>query len=55
MLELLLKRKSIRSYTGDSISKEELNILLKAADASPVGMKQYENLHLTIITNKALL
>ena len=55
MLELLLKRKSIRSYTGDSISKEELNILLKAADASPVGMKQYENLHLTIITNKSLL
>ena len=45
MLDLLLKRKSVRSYTGKSISEEELNIILKAADASPVGLKQYENLH----------
>ena len=55
MLDLLLKRKSVRSYTGEGISEEELNIILKAADASPVGLKQYENLHLTIITNKELL
>ena len=55
MLDLLLKRKSVRSYTGKSITDEELNIILKAADASPVGLKQYENLHLTVISNKDLL
>ena len=55
MIDLLLKRKSVRSYTGEGISEEELNIILKAADASPVGLKQYENLHLTVITNKELL
>ena len=55
MLELLLKRKSVRSYNGNTISDEELNLILKAADASPVGLKQYENLHLTVITNKELL
>ena len=55
MLETILKRKSVRSYTGENISKEELDILLKAASASPVGLRQYENLHLTIISNKEML
>ena len=55
MIKTLFKRKSVRTYTGESISKEELNIILKAADASPVGLKQYETLHLTVITNKDLL
>ena len=55
MIETLLKRKSVRTYTGESITDEELSIILKAADASPVGLKQYETLHLTIITNENLL
>ncbi len=54
-METLLKRKSIRSYTGENITDEELNIILKACDAAPVGMKKYESLHLTIIQNKELL
>ena len=55
MIDTLFKRKSVRSYTGENITEEELKIILKAADASPVGMRQYESLHLTIITNKDLL
>ncbi len=55
MLETIFKRKSVRNYTGQAISEEKLNIILKAADASPVGMKQYETLHLTVITNKEIL
>ena len=55
MLENILKRKSVRNYTGEQITEEELNLILKAADASPVGLKQYETLHLTVITNKDLL
>ena len=54
-LEAICSRKSIRSYTGESITNEELNTLLKAANASPVGMGQFESLHLTVITNKELL
>ena len=54
-MNTILKRKSVRSYTGENITNEELQLILKAADASPVGMKQYETLHLTIITNKELL
>lgn len=54
-LEAICSRKSIRSYTGESITNEELNTILKAANASPVGMGQFESLHLTVITNKELL
>lgn len=53
--ETICSRKSIRSYTGENITPEELQKILKAANASPVGMGQYENLHLTIVTNLELL
>lgn len=51
----ICSRKSIRSYTGEPVTQEELNKILKAANAAPVGMGQYENMHLTIITNKEIL
>ena len=54
-VETICSRKSVRSYTGESITPEELDTILKAANASPVGMGQYESLHLTVITNKELL
>lgn len=55
MIETVCSRKSIRSYTGEQITEEELNEILKAANASPVGMGQYDNMHLTIITNPEIL
>ena len=54
-METICKRKSVRNYTGESITNEELNTILKAANASPVGMGQFDSMHLTIITNKELL
>ena len=54
-METICKRKSVRSYTGENITDDELNTILKAANASPVGMGQFDSLHLTIITNKELL
>ena len=51
----LTSRRSIRSYTGEQISSEELNLLLKAANAAPVGMGQYDSVHLTVIQNAELL
>lgn len=53
-LETIFSRRSVRSFTG-SISEEELNILLKAAYASPVGRAMYDNVHLTVITSQGLL
>lgn len=54
-METICSRKSVRSYTGENITAEELSVILKAANASPVGMGQFDSLHLTVITNKELL
>lgn len=55
LTEALIKRRSVRSYTGEPISDDELETILKAACVAPVGMGRYEDAHLTIITNKELL
>lgn len=54
-LETICKRKTIRNYTGKDITDQELETILKSANASPVGMGQYENVHLTVIKNKEIL
>ena len=54
-METICKRKSVRNYTGENITNKELSTILKAANASPVGMGQFDSLHLTVITNKELL
>ena len=51
MIETICSRKSIRSYTGENITAAELDVILKAANAAPVGMGQFDSLHLTVITN----
>lgn len=53
-LEAIARRKSVRSFSG-KITEKELNTILKAAYASPVGRARYENVHLTVITNRELL
>lgn len=50
-METICSRKSVRTYTGEQITEEQLNTILKAANAAPVGMGQYEGVHLTVITN----
>ena len=42
-METICSRKTIRSYTGENITADELNVILKAANASPVGMGQYDS------------
>lgn len=54
-LETLYSRKSIRSYTGELITEEELNEILKSAYAAPVGRAMYDSLQLTVITNQDYL
>lgn len=54
-METICARKSVRTYTGEPITADELNIILKAANAAPVGMGQYDAVHLTVITNKEML
>lgn len=53
--DTLYSRKSVRSYTGEPVSDEELKAILKAAEAAPVGMGQYDDMHLTLIKNPEIL
>ena len=48
-------RKSIRSYTGESITDAQLERILTAAYEAPIGMKRYDSIHLTVITNPEIL
>ena len=54
-LETLNKRKSVRSYTEEPVSDNDLTTILECAWCSPVGMKQYDSLRLTVIKNQELL
>lgn len=48
-------RRSIRSYTNDVITEENLERILRAAQAAPIARALYDNMHLTIVTNAELL
>ncbi|SDB18281.1 nitroreductase family protein [Eubacterium oxidoreducens] len=47
-------RKSVRSYTG-KVTDEQIQEVLFAAQAAPVGMAKYDTIHLTVIKDRALL
>lgn len=55
LMEILDKRKSIRSFTGEAISEDSMKQILHAATASPVGMGKYDSVHLTVVKDKSLL
>lgn len=55
LYDALNQRRSIRSYTGEQPTKEQLDRILTAAYEAPVGMGKYDSIHLTVITNKDLL
>lgn len=50
--EAINVRKSVRSYTGEPVSEEELKAILMAGQSAPIGMAKYETIHLSVITNK---
>ena len=54
-MDAIFSRRSIRSYTGEMPSDEELNLILKAVYASPVGMGRYDSLHVTVVKSKNFL
>lgn len=54
-LDTLFSRKTVRSYTGEQLSDEQLATVMHAANAAPIGRGQYDTMHLTVIQNAALL
>lgn len=53
--DTLYRRKTVRNYTGQAITDEQLAKVVKAAQASPIGLRRYDTLHMTVIRNKAFL
>lgn len=53
--ETICSRKSVRTYTGEKPTDAEMEKILIAANAAPVGMKAYDTLVLTVITDQTLL
>ena len=54
-VKMFALRQSCRSYTDEPISDIQLNAILKAGNASPVGMGRFENLKIIAIQKKDLL
>lgn len=54
-LETLFSRRSIRTYNGENITESDLNQILKAAYASPVGRALFDTLNITVISNRNYL
>lgn len=49
------QRRSIRSYTSEPISEAAMKNIVYAANDAPVDMRKYNSVHLTVISDKALL
>ena len=55
VFDAIVNRKSVRSYTGEPPTDEEMDRLLTAANCAPVASARYSTNHLTVITNRGLL
>lgn len=53
--QVLALRKSVRSYTDETVSKENLDALVKAALASSVGKHNDAGYTLCVVTDPSLL
>jgi len=51
----LTNRCSVRAYESRKPGTAEIDALLMAASLAPVGMGLYEHIHLTVVTNEAVL
>ena len=54
-LNILSKRKSIRSYNEKVVPEPIIDYIVAAAQTSPVASGRYENYHITMITDKSVL
>lgn len=55
MWKTIFSRRSIRSYTGEKASPDQLQQVLKAGQAAAVGRGRYDSIHLTVISKQAVL
>ena len=54
-LELAKIRHSVRRYTDEPVSDEDLHRIIQAANAAPVGSSRFKDVHLTVVRDRDLL
>lgn len=54
-MEVIKRRKSVRKYSDEQISEDELRQILYAGCAAPVSYKDYDSIKFTVVQNKAML
>jgi nitroreductase len=55
LMKAIVSRHSTRRYKPEQITEEELNFILKAGCAAPIGMGKYDYMHITVIQNPNIL
>ena len=53
--DVLKYRKSVRKFTDEKLSQEELRQLVSAANQAPVGSACYNDVHLTVVQDQNIL
>lgn len=54
-MKTIAARQSCRAYTGEQISEGELQTILEAANAAPVGLGNYGEVELTVIQDQEII
>ena len=54
-LDLMVLRQSCRRFTDQAVSESDLKTILKAAQLAPIGSSRYDDIHLTVVQNRAIL
>lgn len=54
-MNVIANRQSCRAFSNEMIQNEELEMILQAANAAPVGYGSYENVQLTVIQDPDLI
>lgn len=48
-------RQSVRAFTDEQVTDEQLDTLIQAANAAPTCMGKYDRVHLTVVQNPEIL
>ena len=55
VLDCIATRRSQRRFTDQAVEQEKLDIILKAAQAAPIGHSYFKGIQLTVVQNKEVL
>lgn len=53
--DTIYRRRSIRTYTGEAPTDVQVDEILKAGRAAPIGNGRYEDMHLTVIRDPKII